>query len=717
MVTAQGRFCLLLIVEEGCVMVDMIDTDAMQAEVDGLTTSINNVLQLKVDLQNWLNQAEEAGRFATLVRPSLAELDEIVSWLSDQKPRMQERLELAYAVAKATVPGFVIGGMPGHGATVPVDMDWIDKTQSLVTAANSGSLTAAQWAQIEQASQDKTYGAWFGVTFYNQVSPDKVADLVAKLSSQYDSDSRKTGLVYSQQGPAAGAAWEDQVNSEYQARLQALGVLLGDASRQPYPALRSGYADDVVKVFQSKNSVLAPAMSVVLSYGSYSTGFATTVADGVYDYERSDQFPGWGGSSSPYVVMPGGSHRTDAMAGVMVMLGNSPDAAQQFFATGGTVTVMADGQSVQVSEKMQYLVTQHSWDTYLGSENMSDGGDGLGKALEAATTSLRTGGSADQATTSAELATQVFVTVGERTNQSDDWEMPTGMRDSMADIMASYMPDLFTAQLSPNAMSNFSTGLFQSDEEDFPGFPPGAKFTQAEMDAILQTVGKDPDDVKILGAGWAVTNQAYVGHQLDVQYSTPGARADALSGINNGYLNDDIQMGAKVLNQVMGDAFGGNANDIAQENARHEMESQILGLAGLLPIPIVSAAPEMDRWAEWASDQGKDVALELAKENLPHVDTAEVNQKELTDYSKDMEKNAVNMAVQIMYSGGFWDAGTLAQANAKNQSLPYTAPPPEAFNPDGSLNVNSDAYGRWIQSRSGLSSSVQSDIGDVYTKG
>jgi len=658
----------------------------------------------------------------------------------------KEQKDRAVAVAcNAFQSAFETSGPARQSA---VDSSVQVRWQDLIDAANSGTMTDEQWKFLIDTmnSEDGPAKDWFAVTFFNSVSPQALGRIVANLSAGYETDLRQLGLLYHNQGAAAAQEWIHRINSDYESRIAALGLLLGTASRSGCPTLRVGYADDVVEVFtNSKDQRLPSALSLVLSYGTYDTGFATTIADRVYEYERSGGFSGWGGAYSAYVVVPGGAHRTDVMSGVMAMLGNSPDAAQQFFTTGGMVTVTVGDQQVEVSEKMQYLLTERSWDTYW-SGSISDAGDGLGKALEAATTTYRNQDTTGQ--TSAELTTQLYVLVGERTIQPDDWEMPTGMRDEMAEIVSSYMVDLFTAQDNPS-VGDFTGGLSRTDESRFPGFPPGAKFTKEQMDAILQTVGKDPDNMVILGAGWALANQAYLGHQFEVDYATPNARANALNGISDGFLMADIQMGAEVLDRLMDQAFEGNESDKAKEGARKEMEKLILDLAASLPIlglgklvglgagmeagevaieagqnaaEVSKAAAEAskaaedatNKWASWAFDQGKKYALDLAHEYIDGSGSAEAKEKVLAGFSNDMGTNAVNMAIQAMYSSGFWDDDTIARANELNGSTGVmTAPPPEAF-VDGKLDVTSGAYKEWKRDHSGTGASVQTNVSAVY---
>jgi len=104
----------------------------------------------------------------------------------------------------------------------------------------------------------------------------------------------------------------------------------------------------------------------------------------------------------------------------------------------------------------------------------------------------------------------------------------------MATIIAVYAADLISLRDKKDCMSQMDGDLWQTcGEEFFPGFPPGAKFTQADLEAILRMLGKDPENVVILGAGWAPANQAFILTILQNTYLTDEQKAGAIAGLND----------------------------------------------------------------------------------------------------------------------------------------------------------------------------------------
>ncbi len=232
--------------------------------------------------------------------------------------------------------------------------------------------------------------AWQGeaVAFTNGCSPEVLAKTVVELWAQF----------------VAGKMTAD----EYQARVEMLGDMLGAASRSG--ELRLGYADDVNTVLRS-GGVEAVALSLVLSYASCETGFASQIAHAAYDYETGPVFPGSWMAGAPGLALPDGSRRSDVMCGVMGMLGNSGGASEGFFS--GT----------EGAKRLQYLVVERTWSVDTGS----DEADGLGRALEAATS---TGSYV------ADYVARDIVALVENTEYDQPgWHVPTAMEDSLITIM------------------------------------------------------------------------------------------------------------------------------------------------------------------------------------------------------------------------------------------------------------------------------------------
>ena len=283
------------------------------------------------------------------------------------------------------------------------------------TRLTDGTMTDQDWANLQNHENDPAFAA----AVANTCPPDRFATIASNLAATYAARSNRL----------ADSDTYQQATHDYQARLSALGITLGTATQSVM--LRDGYADDVVSVFQTPGQNAA-AMSVVLSYATCATGFATTVADGVYDDERADGFTTWldlaGGNTSLGFFMPDGTYRTDAMPGILMMLSHNPEAAENFFSEGpssssATVAVSVDGritdQDQPINDRLQYLLTERTWANARGS----DEGAGLGQALESVA-----GLSGPLATS---ISRQAMAVSWQRQAEDSNWRLSGGIPASM----------------------------------------------------------------------------------------------------------------------------------------------------------------------------------------------------------------------------------------------------------------------------------------------
>ncbi|MDR1265750.1 MAG: hypothetical protein LBK42_09390, partial [Propionibacteriaceae bacterium] len=394
-----------------------INIEAMRAMLNGLHKARDNVTNLRSDLDTLLNKVAGWPRVHAdrPVEASTGRLNDVLFWIDDSIPDINRRLALAVDVASAT-PSF----RPGD--TVWIDDDRITGLSTWQAGARGreiaqlladGQMTDQDWDDLAALATDP----YFAVALANHCPPETLAQTALGLSDQYQTRLRDQGDEYAayqaRGGDQALTDWAAGQADAYQRRLESLGTVLGAATRTGQ--LRQGYADQVVAVFQQQGPLPA-AMGAVLGYGAYSTGFAYTVAAGVYDYERGDDFPGtWsqGVAAGTGFTLPDGSHLTDPLPGVMAMLSTDHDAARQFFGD---------------SERLRYLIVDRTWAAGRGS----DEGDGLCRALESACVPCWTGLGRISA---ADLSDRIINIVQEAERDTPGWHVSTGMRDSITTIM------------------------------------------------------------------------------------------------------------------------------------------------------------------------------------------------------------------------------------------------------------------------------------------
>lgn len=603
-----------------------IDIDAMDSLLSTMRTAGTEFQGRRTDLRSILfNQSLPTG--------SVAPFTTAAQWCSDQVPGLTRRLALAHLVQSQDVN---MGGVVEIDESMLSDLSPEEAealAQDLAETLNSGQpLSDEQLAILIENSADP----YFAVALMNAVPPEQLAIEVERLSYQHEQD--LTNVF-----PEGDETYEDARNrvvSEYEARLEAFGVTLGTASRSVDPPLRSGYADEVVELMTRSTgndgqvSLLPVAMSVVLGYGSYGEDFAATVAEGLYEFERSEDFHTWAGvaGAGRNFVLPGGSLRTDVMPGVMTMLGTNADASQAFFGGGPTTTIEIDGQELVVTERLKYLIQDRTWAPGRGS----DDGQGLGLALESATTYYRNRD--ETGALSAELATQVFGLIAAKTGEGADggflgfgadngWEMWHGMRDSVARMLADYSADLFRTVGEHGHDDVLGPPGYAEGVGDFPpGMPFGALLTDQTVNQLMFTLGQDPDQVEIVTSGWALAYSIYTSYQLDLAIeANPNFLEDYAQGIGRDRWHNRIGQGASVLGFLMDGAYEGDGED--SDRAKERAAAMERALSMVLAIPPLKPGEAIGDWGKFAYDQAKSEALKaIGRSGSGELDTDELNE-------------------------------------------------------------------------------------------
>ncbi|MDR0286086.1 MAG: hypothetical protein LBI33_14545 [Propionibacteriaceae bacterium] len=582
---------------------------------------------------------------------------------------------------------------------------WTMNIQDIITAAKSGELTDEQWAALIAAASSG-YGEWLAATLFNNLSPEEVARLAQGLSDlDTGTSSAAWGEYVGAGGPLSYVDWLAQKQQEYSDRIDALGVLLGGASRSERHPLIGSWAETAAVTLTT--SPYAPALSLVLSHGQYGTTFATTVGAGVLDaYIDDPTLEDWS-TKCGVLDVDGNPWHTDPLVGVMNMLATNLDAAQAVFGSGGVVPVTIDGQTVSVNARLNEALTGHDW-------AMSDNGDALGKALGVATTEHRVPlpepKTDPQSWVSASITSQLVTIVGERTRASDDWEMPEGMRDDFARIGSVYMPDVFDAVANRGEAKDLLSGWVSVTSSQFPGFPPGAKFTVDDITAILATLGENMDDVAVLSAGWAATSNALLANCLQVAYATPDGRAAALNSGAEGVLKNHVNLAAQVLDTILAGAVAGGENEKAKAAQKAVLEKQILDFALSIPVPGLGKAAGISTLIDWLVSQAKTQSVTWAKQEIDQA-TKVSSGGDIGAYSAAMHTSAVDQVVAAMYAAGFWDEETMAALAKIDPTGVQAGPPSSAFKSDGTFDTASDAYTTWLIDNMGLTSDIQEIFG------
>ncbi len=597
-----------------------IDVAGMRRVVSGMEHALDDLLASK----SWFSST--LTRYEVWANPTGGWWPAI-HWTQEQIPGLRRRLTLAEALenSRPEWPTGVAIIDESAVSTVPPEAAVRAGREAAEGLRDARGVPDEQLIALIEANQDDPY---FASGFASAVTAAELARLTVNLSyrrEQYDGNRTLEEV--------------DAANAWYGRVVQAMSGTLGTATRATGElALPPGYADSwVAAITASVPGGLdggsggfqdhANALGVLLSSGRFDTEFATTVAGGVYDYERAwDEewgTPLWRPRSSDpstgYVVADSqGRQVRDPMAGIMLMLARDPIAGQAFFLGGGTESVEIAGQDLQVFARLHYLVTERTWAVD------PDNGGALGAALEAATTILRDGG--EQGRRSAEIAGATFALIGEKTGDGasggflgigadQGWQMWDGLRPHLARMLAGYGADVYRVvtigsdDQATEGWSNPGSGVL------FDGtMPYGVTLGQSSLDAIVATLGEDQDSfTPFLTGMYQASNLAMSVGMARAMAQQPNAGANFLTGGVSDDVNPAITNGASLIGWALSTGYGGDRVDEAMRKKQAEAIADALSVASSLPF-VPEIKPE---WLSWSVDQAKDGALDAVRASAP----------------------------------------------------------------------------------------------------
>ena len=629
-------------------------------------------------------------------------------WARDQLPGLKRRLAMAQAIEAQT---------PGLQVTVEIKESDLSKlspseaiaagkaaAKKLKDAEGKGVLDPALIAELNKYKNDPYYAAGLA----QSLTPEELGDIVMKASNLRESISAGT----SPNRATELTEWEKQ----YGALLEGLGTTIGTATRNTGGlALPADYGKKFAEAITNDPTTDGrwgggAAVSMLLRYGTYSTPFLTTVANDVYDYERKEGehgpvwYPRSASSSGNYdgPVLPDGTQQPDPLANIMMGLGHNADAAQQFFDVNNpgakTEKIKINGQEVVVNDRLKYLIQDRTW--------KYDKGDGLGNALQAATTYYRNNEGTGR--TSATIASQTFALIGTQTGTGggflspNTWKMWDNMRDNVAHIVADYMPDIYRTQGVDPPGSDTLDGKSWVYSGQYPGFPngmpAGAMIDPKLMAKIVGTLGEDQSNILIVTAGAAATQQIRMSHALDKSMKdNPNTPVMIIRGESVPYVSNAAIQGSNVLGWLVNNAYVGDKADEDVQKKRAELISKTLSIATALPV-----IPKMPGdWSQFVYDQIKGTAISEIGKGPKGDSSGTYKQMDQTSKSA-LQQTTLNQLLQA----GYLKPEHFDAANKDAKGNTYEAPPVEAlkghrengkFVPDEPLQFNpdSDAYKAW----------------------
>ena len=363
---------------------------------------------------------------------------------------------------------------------------------------------------------------------------------------------------------------------------------------------------------------------------------------------------------------------------------------------------------------MKYLIQERTW----AHSRYSDEGDGLGRALEAATTSYRN--DASTGWVSAELASETIALIGAATH--DGWKMYTDMRDNVANILGSYGPDLM--RIASTTRDGKYTELDDLVNSSNPGFPPvgdggmyGMNFDKEMLTRVLETIGEDDDNVEKVMAGALTAQQMRLTYALhngldpNVEGGNPNNALLLLKGQNVPIIDNANDNAADMFAFIVNTCYEGDVKDEEAAKKRAEMLSKVLGVVTDLP-PLEITGP----WTSFAVNTTKDIILDKLAEG-PEANSSEIYGEMDADTKQSLRHNTMN----LLLANGYLDQAVFDRANQEAGGHTYTPPPAAALLRDDhgrlvdppQFDFESDAYDTWATTV-GVEGALTNQIVDRY---
>lgn len=651
-----------------------------------------------------------------------------VDWAVDELPGVRRRLAMA-EVLEGSTPGWPLGKVELDESTVSDVPPELAVQQGEDAAAalrdGEGKPDEALIEQIRAGMEDP----YFASGFASELTTKELAALVTRLSAERSDVSGGT----SEEEAAQENAWYGRLVIGIAHTMGTATRATGDLAMSPGTARTwvnemTQQVDQYMYPDSTGTRDHANALSLLVTSGTWDAEFLSTVAGGVLDYEQAytdgpreelwlDRGP-WSPTSLDGIYDASGKQVRDPVEALVAGLGRNPAASQAFFQAGTTATLTVDGADVEVSDRLRYLVQDRTWNY----ERVP--GRSLGAALESATTELRN--SDESGRVSAEIAAQSVAIIGSWTGHGAHgevgpsgivspadagWEMPAGMRQSVARMLASYGADVHRIVVPDNDADNIprdgwtqagSGVLFDAD------MPYGAQLKLAHVNAIVKTLGQDTDDFAPFLAGVYQAGNLRIdsGLRQAMQEQTGNAGGLLLQDSNSDYVTPSFQQASLTVSWALETGYSGDLTKEKLDAKRAEASAEALSLVAGMPF-VPEIKPE---WVAWGVDQAKDVYISGVKESTPT--TAE---DAYASYDDEARSQLRVTAANLLLRNGFLSDEAIAAAAAEGHVV--KPPPPEAIltGPDGTqvFDPSSQAYRDWFN-ESEVSSFIESAVVGPY---
>ena len=497
-----------------------IDVTALEHLIKALSTVETELRHRIQDVANAPKVLVGASWYLPVARYSVfystPTIDAYLAWRADWEQKLRKALGLAYDMLAANPSlslydpvGIDEGDIDAALPALLPEERWLMGEQIGSKLASGLPLTDEEWDYYCRYcnTQDFNFGLW------SKATPADLANATADLLAAFKTRLEANGIG---NYPALSGLTDEQkrqfqdFRDQVIARMKAMGDSLATWAGVPGNAQTA--ADQITAALQSQTDPNVPlGMTILLGYGSFNSETALSVAEGMYDW-ANDPNTHWDSHSLlPGLVDPtNGQYYFDPVSSIPRVLGNNPEAANDFF-TGGSSTILnVKGVDVPVDERIAWALG-YPWDT--------DGID-AGIALFAASVPQPgpDGTPGEPSQLQAQVASQVVAGVSWRYQQSKTGGAPFPLGDGLAvgvaSIMAAYMADGIEVANTEGVHGDLGHGNPVGDG----GYGLGLTSDMFGL-AIQALSAADPATAAILAQGWSDHLGDYLGRRWADKYA------------------------------------------------------------------------------------------------------------------------------------------------------------------------------------------------------
>lgn len=461
--------------------------------------------------------------------------------------------------------------------------------------------------------------------------------------------------------------------------IRDFGELLALGTRTEGPArLSDQYVNDFLKPLDEHNGIglqYAWHLGNLLHYGGrFGTDFLARAGDKLYALDKE------GHDSQTYTMVGGFTHRPltddfvpdDTMQAYFDAVAKDARAAQLFFAGH--------------ADRLQYYLADRRTDDYLG-----DGGEALGRALEAATTQLRDDGETGRR--SAQVTADLVKILGGQQHDFLAEHDRQKVVPFVARILNAYSDDVFYS-LSRTDYGGATSTAIRLGQPELGTKNWGVDFAAGDLRGLLAQVDHDTEAYKSIVAAQVSASELFLRDKLTAARQDPQHRDQLLQSYarSHGLVLQQLFTTHLSTQQAMG-----KLEDFERINKVRWMDTVSGSIAGILPAIPGALVPGlaigtvrnlvMPGFWEDATNPNNSHAAQAGAAATQHIDQW---------YSQTF----VNMIEEMQNGGGF--AGTPAEAGGwqdRHGVAPearFTDRQGRVLDPASMTQAQQAAYARWV---------------------